>query len=235
MAVEVGVPGFLPSRDAFQFSNSFPATPAVTLDLGPVGMIGVGDASNGLCGGMVFAVRDLVEAGRTRPVDTTPPPSSSPLFGYLVRRLIDSWDVPGGVFRYVRWMVTPDCDTGLGPFSVQGVGGLTIREQWPHLRTAIDAGQLSPLALVTQHSADLTKVGLNHQVLAYGYSIDGDHVALSVYDPNTPPASADDVRIRFSVATPAKPAPMTHNLRIGHPVRGFFISRYRRSRRQFPA
>jgi hypothetical protein len=234
MPVEASVPGFRPSRDAFQFANNFPPTPAVTLDLGPAGMIGVGDASNGLCGGMVFAVRDAVEAERTMPADTTPPAPSSPLFGYLVRRLIDSWDVPGGVFRYVRWMVTPDGDSGLGPFSVQGVGGLTIREQWPHLREAIDAGRLTPLGLVTQHSADLTRIGLNHQVLAYGYLLDGDRVELSVYDPNTPVAMADEARIGFSLATPAKPAPMTHNLGIGHPVRGFFISRYRRSRRPFP-
>jgi hypothetical protein len=235
MPVESWVPGFRPSQDAFQFTNSFPPAPAVSLDLGPAGTIGVGDASGGLCGGMVFAVRDLVEAGQARPDLTSPPAPDSPLFGYLVRRLLDSWDVPGGVFRYLRWMVTPDADTGVGPFRVQGVRGLTLREQWPHLRAALDAGTLSPIGLVTVHGADLTKVGNNHQVLAYGYVLDGDRVELAVYDPNTPASRADDVRIRFGLAAPAKAEPMTHTVNISHPIRGFFLTRYKRSRRTLPS
>lgn len=235
MPVESWVPGFRPSRDAFRFTNSFPPAPAVNLDFGPAGTIGVGDASGGLCGGMVFAVRDLVEAGRTRPDLATPPEPSSDLFKFLVRRLLDSWDIPGGVFRYLRWMVTPDGDTGVGPFSVQGVRGLTLREQWPHLRQSLDAGTLTPIGLVTVHGADLTQVGHNHQVLAYGYVLDGDRVELAVYDPNTPLDRADDVRIRFSTANPGRAEPpFTHTIAIKHPVRGFFLARYRKPRRALP-
>ena len=190
-------------------------------------MLGIGDASNGLCGGMVLAVRDLFEAGRTPPGQDQPPAPGSPLFRYLVRRLIDSWDVPFGVFRYLRWMVTPDGNTGVAPFAVRGVAHLTIVEQWPHIRAAIEAGRLCPLGVVTQHSVDVGRLGRNHQVLAYGYLLDGDLLSLSVYDPNTPLAEADDVRLTLSLAGPGRATPIRHNLRLPEPVRGLFVSRYR--------
>ena len=221
------VPGFAPSRHALRFTNAFPPAPAVTLDLGPAGVLGIGDASNGLCGGMVLAVRDLFEAWLTPPEADQPPAAGSPLFRYLVRRLIDSWDVPGGVLRYLRWMLTPDGDAGVGPFAVHGVAHMTILEQLPHVRAEIDEGRLCPLGLVTQHSADVGRLGRNHQVLAYGYALDGDLLTLSVYDPNTSLAGADDVRITLSVAGPHRATPVRHNVNLPEPVRGFFISRYR--------
>lgn len=49
--------GFLPSRHGFAFVNSWPSEPAVVLTT-PFGKIGVGNASAGLCGGMVFAALD---------------------------------------------------------------------------------------------------------------------------------------------------------------------------------
>jgi hypothetical protein len=78
------VPNFLPSTNAFRFTNTFPPAPTVRIHLGIVGTVGVGNASQGVCGGMVFAVRDYFEATchrrRTtnRPVPTPSCSSTSP-------------------------------------------------------------------------------------------------------------------------------------------------------------
>ena len=57
------VSGFLPSRNGFAFANDFPHVPAKTIDL-VVTKVPLGDASNGLCGGMVYAALDLFVAQR---------------------------------------------------------------------------------------------------------------------------------------------------------------------------
>jgi hypothetical protein len=73
------VAGFLPSRSGLHFPNEWPSEPDLTLST-PFGNIGIGDASNGLCGGMVFAVCDLFRAGQQPPKTTTNPPGGSPAF-----------------------------------------------------------------------------------------------------------------------------------------------------------
>ncbi|EIV94951.1 hypothetical protein [Frankia sp. QA3] len=99
------VPGFLPGGSAFRFTNSFDVQPLLALRLpGMPWGIGIGDASRGLCGGMIFAVRDLFEAGIAAPPDAEPPRRGSPLYGYLVRRLLASFDLPRGVARYYGLM-----------------------------------------------------------------------------------------------------------------------------------
>jgi hypothetical protein len=85
------VPGFLPSTSGFHFDNLFDSVPLINIDvLGQ--QISIGDASNGLCGGMAYAARDYFEAGISIPPDTTAP-SSGPLFDHLVRRLFDSFNL----------------------------------------------------------------------------------------------------------------------------------------------
>jgi len=220
------VPGFLPSRDALHFANSWPSQPDVVIDLPVAGKLKIGDASRGLCGGMVFAVRDLFEAHLPPPPDTTPPPSGSPLYGYIVRRLFDSFDLPGGVLRYYRWMNTPDEDRSFLGVTRRGLAWLTIVEEWPKIRADVDAGRPSPLGLVTVQSANPLDLGMNHQVLAYGYELDGTALTLRVYDPNTDPASADGVALSLDTAEPAARTPISHSVAIATPVRGFFRVRY---------
>jgi hypothetical protein len=62
--VEVLVPGFLPSNAGLRFPNSFPRVPVRRIGIPGVLSIPLGDASNGLCGGMAFAARDYFEADR---------------------------------------------------------------------------------------------------------------------------------------------------------------------------
>ena len=200
--------GFLPSRDGFAFTNSWPPAPAVTVPT-PFGRIGIGNAARGLCGGMVFAALDYWHA-------RTPPPASRPapgarLYRFIVRRLIESWHMPAGVARYYRWM------------NSRGLSRHTIEQEWPRVRASIDRGQPAVLGVVTVASANPAMLGHNHQVLACGYRLTGTGVTIEVYDPNS--GQNDGVHIQFDTEAPAT-AIFAHNINIGWPVRGFFLTGY---------
>jgi hypothetical protein len=233
VTTRVRVPGFTPSVNGLHFVNAFPQEPAIVVDAPPFGRIEIGDASNGLCGGMVFTVCDVFGTPGMTPVPAlVPPAAGSPLFRYLVARLIDSWDLPdAGFMKYYEWMVTPDHDTGWPPFFIRrGLAWRTIVEEWAgRIRPELDAGRLCPLGLVTTASPDPADLGHNHQVLAYGYDLtESDDLTLLIYDPNTPQRSADDVRIGLSLASPSAATAISHNVGIGRPIRGFFRVPYER-------
>lgn len=170
---------------------------------------------------MVFAVKDLHEGHRPPLPDAQPAPQT-PLFNYLVARLFASFNLPGGVLKYLSWMQTPDHDTGWWVFIRRGVAWMTIMQEWPAIRADIDSGHTSPLALVTQASLNPGDLGKNHQVLAYGYDLSGSDLTVHVYDPNTVRSSADGVTLRLNVSNPTHTTPITHNVNIAEPVRGFF-------------
>jgi hypothetical protein len=228
MGVHGRVAGFTPTQNGFRFTNSFPPAPAVTLDLGPLGPVGVGDASQGVCGGMAFAVRDFFEAGRPVPALTQPPAEGTPLFSFITQRLLDSFDVPAGILRYADWMVAADADIDLLVATRSGTFSRTVRQTWPSVRADIDAGHPSPLGLVTVHTTDLKQIGKCHQVLAYGYDVDdAGTVTLAIYDPNTSPGQADGVWIRFDGGHARHVSTISHNINIGEPtLHGFFRSTY---------
>jgi len=232
MATHVRVPGFTPSVNGLHFVNSFASQPVIAVDMPPFGKIGIGDASNGLCGGMVFTVCDVAATPGMAPIpDAAPPTEGSPLFGYIAARLIDSFDLPRlGFMKYYDWMITPDHDTGWPPFFLRrGLAWKTIVDEWPHaIRPSLDAGRLCPLGLVTVASQDPSQLGHNHQVLAYGYDLDdAENLTLLIYDPNTPQSTADDVRIAFSLADPSNTTAISHNVAIGNPIRGVMGVPYR--------
>jgi hypothetical protein len=237
---QAGSRGFVPSADGFAFANAWPAAPAVTVPL-LVGSAGIGNAARGLCGGMVFAALDYWHAGVEPPARQ--PAAGTPLYRFIVRRLIDSWHLPSGVARYYRWMLRPDGDSA-GAWrrvtgSRHGVARRTISREWPAIRASLDRRVPAALGVVTVASANPLRLGANHQVLACGYSVAGTVVTLRVYDPNVGPD--DDVRIRFDTAGdgPASTAGLAgpastagpdtafaHNLGLRLPVRGFFLTRY---------
>lgn len=231
VATSVRVPGFTPSVNGLHFINSFPSEPTLSYDLPGIGQISIGDASNGLCGGMVFTVRDVFETPGLAPVaDVTQPAPGSPLFRYIVDRLIASFDIPHlGFMKYYEWMLTPDGDSAWPPLITQrGVAWKTIVEEWPgRIQPELDAGRLCSIGLVTVASPNPGDLGRNHQVMAYGYDLDGaGNLALHVYDPNTAPAQADGVTISLSLLDPGHATPIRHNVGIGGPIRGFFRTDY---------
>ena len=177
------VPGFLPSTRGLRFANRFP--PGPTLRLGPIDprWIGIGDAAAGLCGGMVWYVRERFEAGLPVPADTEPPANGSPLFQALVRRQVQSLDWLRGPLRF-WWM---------GAMSPERAARRSREVEWPRIRADIDAGRLSMVGLVRHTGLNPLRLTQSHQVLAYGYEVAGDAVTLRIYDPNWP--ARDDVTV----------------------------------------
>jgi hypothetical protein len=217
---------FLPSRNGFAYNNSWPPAPAVSMDTA-FGEIDIGNAADGLCGGMVFAALDYWYAGKTPPV--TQPKPKSRVYKFFVKRIIDSWHVPVGVAQYFTWMNLPDGDVGFTAFGhhvtvEHGVSGRTINQQWPAIRADLDRGIPSALGLVTVESRNPAELGQNHQVLAYAYDVAGSQATLHVYDPNS--AQDDTVTISFDTSHPTRATTFNHTINIGHPIRGFFRTAY---------
>jgi hypothetical protein len=214
--------GFLPSTHGLHFPNYWPReTPALVVDT-PLGELTVGDAGNGLCGGFCFAVHDLLAAGRRPPSDVVPPAGGSPIVEYLTWRLLASWNIPGGLLTYYSWATTPDHDSLFG--ARPGVGRLTIDDQISRVTASIDGGNPCTLGLVTVHSADPLQLVHCHQVLAYGYSWQGKHLLIHVYDPNSP--DDDDVFIGLDTSNPGGTTTIDSNVGLARAIRGFFVVPY---------
>jgi hypothetical protein len=214
--------GFVPSRHGFSFPNSWPQAPALSIAT-PVGHLGIGNAARGLCGGMVFAALDYWNA-RSAPPRMMPAPDTE-LYRFIVHRLVQSWHVPAGVAKYYQWMSLPDADTRLvikdRSVTVRGVWRRTVEREWPQVRALVDDRGAATVGLVTVASANPLLLGENHQALAYGYDLAGTQVSVAVYDPNSGPD--DSVRITFD---PSRAPLFEHNLKIGRPLRGFFLTAY---------
>jgi hypothetical protein len=210
------IPGFKPSTSALAFENRFAEAPVITVEFPILGERGFGDASGGLCGGMVFCVRDYHEADRVPPTLREPPSPGSALFDYLCRRLFSSFNLPLGVLKYYRWMQFPDTD-----HLVRGVWSRTAKEEWPLIKRELDNDHLAPLGLVTVRSSNPADLGQCHQVLAYAYewNVDGS-LRISVYDPNWP--GRDDLVLTMN--TKHLDQPITYST--GEPVRGFFLTQF---------
>jgi hypothetical protein len=214
------IPGFLPSTHGLHYVNHWPHVPDLKVPT-PFGEIGIGDASNGLCGGMAFAVADLWSAGQTAPPPSTSNPvPDSPAFTFIVSRLMDSFNLPLGVAKYYEWMNLPSHDVWFLP---DGTSHRTISEEMSTLRTSIDAGHPCPLGIVTVHSVNPADLGKNHQILAYGYSDAGSTTTVQVYDPNHP--DRDDVTITFDHTQPTHTTAFQYSTG-DHTVLGFFAVDY---------
>jgi hypothetical protein len=203
----VRVPGFLPSVNGFTFANAWPPNPIRQFRLGNVATLNIGDAANGLCGGMSFTVADLHVAGI--PPDNQPQPAAdSDRYRYIVDRQIASFDDGRLPLRFYSLMspTRPDRESTLA--QLLGYVGIDrhsrtwtmIRIEWPRIRQALDGGRLAMIGLVRAVSPDPFKLSLNHQVLAYGYDMEGSTVTLRICDPNWP--RDDEVTLAFATADP---------------------------------
>ena len=177
------IAGFLPSTHGLHFANDWP--PGPTLRLGPLDprRIGIGDASAGLCGGMCFFTRRRFEAGQSVPALTTPPANGSELFRSIVREQVRSLRI--GIVPMRFWRM-----------SAMSAGERAARardREWPRIRASLDSGRLTTIGLVRKTGRNPFKLVGNHQVLAYGYEVDGTSVRIRIYDPNHP--NRDDVTV----------------------------------------
>jgi len=216
--------GFLASQHGFHFDNRFPSVPDLQIHT-PLGDLKIGDAANGLCGGMVYAALDYFNAGLPVPADAAAPASGG-LFDYLVSRLLFSFDLPSGPLRYAELMNPrfPDGQSILGRFfpSLNGRAWTMIRQEWPVIKAELDAGRPCPLGLIKVKSGDLNQMGHNHQVLATGYDLNGTDLAVFIYDPNF--AGNDAVTLRLSLADPTRPVALSYSS--GETVYCFFHTKY---------
>jgi hypothetical protein len=136
------------------------------------------------------------------------PGYGTPRYDYIVQRQIDSFDDGRVPLRFYSLMSpTRDqressLDQFLGAFGVDrhSLTWTIIRIEWPKVRAALDAGRLAAIGLVRTVSADPNQLSQNHQVLAFGYDLDGTRVGLRIWDPNWP--RDDDVVLGFDTADP---------------------------------
>lgn len=203
----VRVPGFLPSVNGFAFRNAWPSNPIRQFRLGNVATLNIGDVANGLCGGMTLAAADLHTAGLV-PGDAPQPPAGSSRYAYIVERQIESFDEGRVPWRFYTLMkpTRPDREStlaqllGLVRIDRHSRTWTMVRVEWPRIRQTLDRGQLAMLGLVRAVGVDPVQLGLNHQVLAYGYDLEGTVVTLRICDPNWP--RDDSVTLAFDAADP---------------------------------
>lgn len=177
------ISGFLPSTHGFHFANRF--APGPTLKVGPLDprLVGIGDASAGLCGGMAWYVRERFAEGRPIPADTAAPANGSPLFRAIVRRQV----------RSLRWFLTSLRFWWAGVIGPERSLRATRERVWPGIRRAIDSGRLPLVGLVRHRGSSPWAMTDSHQVLVFAYETGDDGVTLRIYDPNWP--DRDDVML----------------------------------------
>ena len=137
-----------------------------------------------------------------------PPPKGDAKLGYIIDRQIESFANGVTPLRFFKLM--DPARPAREPLWAELLGRIGIDKhsrtwvmvnvEWPAIRRDLDAGSLATVGLVKVVSLDPNQLGLNHQVVAYGYDLDGTIVTLHIYDPNF--AGADDVTLAFDTADP---------------------------------
>lgn len=223
------VPYFLPSKNGFHFANSFGDVPYSLPPLRGSDLdLKYGNAKNGLCGGMVYTVKDYYESSAIIPDRRNPPMGEQdPLFIYLVNRLFDSFDIDD-ISLYLKYMnpLYPDTDENIANSLglADGRAFIMANVEFPIIRQDILSGKLSPMGLVMIKSLNPGDLGSNHQVMAYGYQMRGNHVEIYLYDPNSP--DRDDIKLSFSAFSTAERIDVTHNVSAKGPIYCFFRTNY---------
>ncbi len=209
---------FSAAANGFAFANRWPHVAPLRFRIGgplPV-ELAIGDAANGLCGGMAFAALDLWFAKIAPPSDPAQPPDGSPAFGYLVRRQLESFELGLGPARFYL--------LGAPWRSAASRAAEVLRRELPRIRRDLVAGRPVALGLVHAVSANPAILIQDHQVVAGGIDSGSDpgSLALRIYDPNLP--GDDSVRLVVRKA-PGGELQLTYSA--GPPVVAFFRQGYR--------
>ena len=192
-------------------------------------MLGFGDASAGLCGGMALTARDLWAAGLRSSEDTEPPANGSPRFRALVRRQVESLDWLRVPLRYLDLQaLRPDPPSGLGALLHRDPPRVpALHREWPLIRAGLAAGRPAVVGLIRTAGLSPWTLTQNHQVLAWGWEESLGSITLRVYDPNHP--GRDDVTLTLTVAG-GEGVPGRDRIRLaqstGEPLLGWFLQPY---------
>jgi hypothetical protein len=189
---------FLPSRDGFDFPNSFSFfRSSISLPFGLADR-DIPDCY-GLCGGMSAAAYDYRLACVTDPTSPDireyhkPPTARTRLHRYLLRRSLDTFGSLGcNVRRVGDWTLLPDN----GPCGVRFLS----KQELPSILLRLQRGQCVVLALIYERASTfvemIKKIWQNHQVLAYNYQQLGPgQYQISIYDPNH--ENQDEVKLQI--------------------------------------
>lgn len=214
------VAGFEPSTKAPLFANGpWPPGTAFTVSVPGLPPVSVNTTQMGFCGGMAFLARDIFESDMPQLRGRVAADIPQPLAQLILRRLIDSFDGPATVAKWVAFTQKLDHDTVLaGP----GAFHLTV-EECPAIMANIDAGILCPIGVVLTQSLAPWAVFQNHVELVYGYDLDGAQLTLHVYDCNNP--GSDTIAVSLDVSSPAPAKVISTNGTAGprpNQIRGFF-------------
>jgi hypothetical protein len=169
---------FAPEKQGFRFINYFTN---VIASLPGIGQI----STYGRCGGMCYTILDHMAAHMPLPnlgaVDFAEtdgvPPDGHPLADYIYQRQLDSFMVLSAV-KFLSWTVSKDGDSWFS----KGVSRLCKEDEFAKLKTSIDSNQPATIGLIT--ARNLTQLGANHQVLAYGYEESANLQVVYIYDVN---------------------------------------------------
>jgi hypothetical protein len=211
---------FLPSTHGLRFANRFPPQRTVFLRSGGRTILAVGNAANGLCGGMSLVTRERFEAGLPPWEETEPPEGGSDHFQQLVARQIDTFELGRVPLRFYDLMVArPNRPTRWSRILRRRSRlAESVNREWPRIRRDIDRGELPMVGLLRAASWDPRQLGRNHQVLAYGYELDPESLTINIYDPNYPRDDTVEIRLRLSLHHLA--ADLTYST--GEPLLAFF-------------
>jgi hypothetical protein len=217
-------PPFSASANGFAFANRWPHVPPLRFRLGgPVPIeLAIGDAANGLCGGMALAAVDLWLAGLRPTADPLPPVEDTPAFRYLVRRQLDSFELGLGPARFYL--------LGAPWRSAASRSAEILRRELPRIRRELAAGRPVVLGLVRAVSANPATLIQDHQVVAHGVEAGTAPGSLSIriYDPNQPGDDTVRLVIRRQTDGPLRASPeLELEYAGGPPVVAFFKQGYR--------
>jgi hypothetical protein len=170
---------FQPAQHGFHFANYFVN---VIADVPGVGRLQTG----GRCGGMAFCALDHFFFNQNVPAftgaDFAPalvPPDTHPLAQYIYQRQLDSF-LTLTAPKFVVWTLAPDKPN----FFSKGLRRRTREDEFQKLKQAIDRGMPVTLGLIV--ARDLSGLGRNHQVVAYGYEDEAGTLTVHIYDVNWP-------------------------------------------------
>jgi hypothetical protein len=169
---------------------------------------------------MAFAALDYYYNGLPIPPERTEdfpgsagvPPDGHPLADYIYARLLSSFLMPSSM-NFATWTLHADHST----WFFKGVHGWTREDEFPRICRAIDEGRPVPVGLVA--ARDLAAIGTNHQIVAFGYDIDGaaDLLHLYCYDNNH-----RDIEVTLTVGPGRTPVRQS----TGETWRGYFLEAY---------
>jgi hypothetical protein len=213
-----------PSTSGLRFANAWPHVPDLALRIAGRVILPIGDAANGLCGGMTFVAADRHLAAAPAWSDAAPPDDRSVHFRTIVRRQIDSLAFGRLPLRFYSLMAfRPERPTVWGGLLRRSPRPTaTIRDEWPRIRAELDAGRPAAIGLVRVASPNPFQLTRNHQVLAYGYALDDNALTISIYDPNHP--LDDTVELRVELGEGGRGATLSQST--GESLVAFFRAPY---------